>query len=256
MANLRNFIWSGTYDGMPVNIYLNRTPQIGRGVVEVAQPLRLVVTGEVDLLGSHSGTVEVAMPDESASGTCTVVLNGAAHTDCAYHTDGGYLKIQAAGRELTLGAADKQWTWVGVSGVPGWIGLWPASEVMAEGEAERELAARTIGIDIVLTNATDDTITLTATAVEPNNYEIPPHFPSSLGKLTLGKTHAEALYYRKTVPIKIRIDDDLSFTYDPYNPTTAAGSVERGDGTFGYVCFQTEGYNFQLVVWATKYSQT
>jgi hypothetical protein len=141
MANLRNFIWSGTYDGMPVDIYLNRTPRIGRGVVEVAQPLRLVVKGEAELLGSHKGTVEIRMPDESAGGTCTVVLNGAAHGDCPYVTDGTYLKIQAAGRELTLGAADKQWTWVGVSGVPGWIGLWPASEAMAADEAERELAA-------------------------------------------------------------------------------------------------------------------
>jgi hypothetical protein len=141
MANLRNFIWSGTYDGMPVDIYLNRTPQIGHGVVEVAQPLRLAVRGEVEVLGTHKGTVEIRMPDESASGACTVVLNGAAYTNCPYRTDGSYLKIQAAGRELTLGAADKQWTWVGVSGVPGWIGLWPASAAMPEDEAERELAA-------------------------------------------------------------------------------------------------------------------
>ena len=141
MANLRNFIWSGTYDGMPVDIYLNRTPQIGHGVVEVAQPLRLAVRGEVDLFGSHQGTVEIRMPDESASGSCTVVLNGAADGNCPYLTDGIHLKIQAAGRELTLGSDDKQWTWIGVSGVAGWIGLWPASEAMAADEAERELAA-------------------------------------------------------------------------------------------------------------------
>jgi len=116
--------------------------------------------------------------------------------------------------------------------------------------------SRTIGIDFVLVNATDDTITLTATPAGSNDYEIPPNFPSSLGKLTLGKAHAEAYYYRKTVPIDIRINDDFSFTYDPYNPTTAEDSVEKGDGELGYVCFKTGDYNVQLVVWATKYSQT
>jgi hypothetical protein len=117
--------------------------------------------------------------------------------------------------------------------------------------------SRTIGIDIVLVNATDDTITLTATPAGSNDYEVPPNFPSSLGKLTLGKAHAEAYYYRKTVPIDIRINDEFSFTYDPYNPSVAEDSVEKGEhGELGYVCFNTEGYNFQLVVWATKYSQT
>jgi hypothetical protein len=114
--------------------------------------------------------------------------------------------------------------------------------------------SRTIGIDIVLVNATDDTITLTGTAAGSDDYEIPPNFPSSLGKLTLGKVHAEAEYYRKTVPIDIRIND-FSFTYDPYNPSTAEGSVVSEDGVSGYACFQTGDYNFQLVVWATKYSQ-
>jgi hypothetical protein len=100
--------------------------------------------------------------------------------------------------------------------------------------------SRTIGIDIVLINATDDTITLTATAGS-NDYESTPNFPSSLGKFTLQKAHAEAYYYRKTVPIEIRINDTLSFTYDPYNPSTEKGSVETSGGEFGYVCFQTEG---------------
>jgi hypothetical protein len=134
MANLRNFLWSGTHDGMPVDVYLNRTPRIGHGVVEVAQPLRLLAKGEVELAGTHTGTVEIRMPDESASGSCTVVLNGAAYGNCPYLTDGIYLK-------LTLGADDKQWTWIGVGGGVGWIGLWPASEAMAANEAERELAA-------------------------------------------------------------------------------------------------------------------
>jgi hypothetical protein len=142
MANLRNFIWSGSHDGIPVDIYLNRTPKIGNGVLQVAQPLRLALQGKATVLGKEvSGTVEIRMPDESPSGTCTVVLNGAEHANCPYRTDGSYLKIQVADRELSLGDHDKQWTWLGVSGVPAWIGFWPASQTMEADEAERELAA-------------------------------------------------------------------------------------------------------------------
>lgn len=141
MANLRNFIWSGSHDGMALDIYLNRWPQIGDGVLQVAQPLRLALKGQATVLGQHvSGTVDIRMPDESPSGTCTVILNGVSNDGCAYRTDGGYLKIQVAGRELSLSANDKQWTWIGVSGVPGSIGFWPASVAMPEDEAERELA--------------------------------------------------------------------------------------------------------------------
>ncbi|HEX8318459.1 hypothetical protein [Longimicrobium sp.] len=142
MANLRNFIWSGSQDGMPLDIYLNRTPQIGTGVLQVAQPLHLVLQGDATVLGNRvAGTVDIQMPDASDHGTCTVVLNGTRHDGCAYHTDGSYLKIQVAGRELSLTANDKQWTWLGVSGVPAWIGFWPGSEAMAAGEAARELDA-------------------------------------------------------------------------------------------------------------------
>src|ERR1700741_96321 len=107
----------------------------------------------------------------------------------------------------------------------------------------------TIGLDIVLVNPPDDTITLTATAAGSNDYAISPSFPPSLGKFTRGKLHAEAYYYRKTVPINIRINDTLSFTFDPYNPSTAEGSVEMGDGKLEYACFHTVKYDFQLVVW-------
>jgi hypothetical protein len=141
MANLRNFMWSGSRDGMPLDIYLNRWPQIGNGVLHVAQPLRVVLEGKATVLGQEvSGTVDIRMPDESPNGTCTVILNGVTHANSPYRTDGGYLKIQVAGRELSLSANDKQWTWIGVSGVPGSIGFWPASVAMPEDEAERELA--------------------------------------------------------------------------------------------------------------------
>ncbi|MFL5537367.1 MAG: hypothetical protein ACJ8J0_00095 [Longimicrobiaceae bacterium] len=142
MANLRNFMWSGSRDGMPLDIYLNRTPQIGNGELQVAQPLRVVLKGEATVFGKPvAGTVEIRMPDESPGGTCTVILNGVTHADCPYRTDGSYLKIQVADRELSLSGNDKQWTWLGVSGVPAWIGFWPASAAMPEDEAERELEA-------------------------------------------------------------------------------------------------------------------
>jgi hypothetical protein len=142
MANLRNFIWSGSHDGMPLDIYLNRTPQIGNGVMQVAQPLRVALEGEATVFGQRiKGTVEIRMPDESPSGTCTVVLNGVVHNNCAYRTDGSHLYIEVAGRTLTLTANDKQWSWIQVSGVPAWIGFWPSSAAMPADEAERELEA-------------------------------------------------------------------------------------------------------------------
>jgi hypothetical protein len=143
MANLRDFLWSGSHDEMPVDIYLNRTPQIGYGVLRVAQPLHVVLEGEATVFGQQvKGTVEIRMLDESGSGTCTVTLNGGVHDGCAYHVDGGYLKIRVADRELTLGGAgDKQWTWIGVSGVPAWIGVWPGGSAVAQGDAAREMEA-------------------------------------------------------------------------------------------------------------------
>jgi len=142
MANLRNFIWSGSHDGLNLEIYLNRTPKIGGGVLHVAQPLRLVLEGTATVLGKEvGGTVEIRMPDESPSGSCTVVLDGEWHPDCRYRIDGGYLKIQVADRELSLGDHDKMWTWLGLSGVPAWIGFWPAAQAMDADEAQRELAS-------------------------------------------------------------------------------------------------------------------
>lgn len=143
MANLRDFLWSGSRDGMPVDIYLNRTPQVGSGVLHVARPLFVALEGEATVFGQHvKGTVQIRMPDESSSGTCTVTLNGGVHEGCAYHVDGGYLKIQVADRELSLGGAgDKQWTWIGVSGVPAWIGVWPGGSATAHDDEARSLEA-------------------------------------------------------------------------------------------------------------------
>jgi hypothetical protein len=142
MANLRDFIWSGSHDGMPVDIYLNRTPMIGSGVLLIAQSLHLSFKGEAVVFGKRvAGTVEIMMPSNSPSGTCTVVLNGVSHYGCGFRVDGTYLKIQVAGRELTLGAQDKQWTWISASGVPAWFGLWPSSQAMEAGEAERGMEA-------------------------------------------------------------------------------------------------------------------
>lgn len=143
MANLRNFLWNGSHDGMPVDIYLNRTPRIGSGVLQVAQPLRVKLEAQVTVFGqTYGGNVEILMPDQAGNGTCTVILNGARHDDCQYHVDGHYLYIHVADRELQLGGAgDKQWTWLKVSGVPAWIGVWPGSHAMSADEAERELEA-------------------------------------------------------------------------------------------------------------------
>lgn len=137
MANLRNFIWSGSHDGMPLDLYLNRFPSIGTGVLRQAQPLRLVVDGEVSVLGTtYRGSIDIRMPDEASAGQCTVVVNGQTRDGCAYHVEGDTLVIQVADRTVRLSAGDKQWTWIGVSGVPAYVGVWPASSSVALTDAD------------------------------------------------------------------------------------------------------------------------
>jgi hypothetical protein len=114
--------------------------------------------------------------------------------------------------------------------------------------------ARTIGIDIVLVNATGGEVRFEA-SVDGNDYQDPPAPPAFMGASTLQKIHAEAYYYRKTVPIHFKINDGaFTFGYDPYNPFMEQGSVETGTGgELGYICYGTGDYNFQLVVWGAKY---
>jgi hypothetical protein len=124
MANLQNFVSRALHGGSSVDIYLNRTPRIGSAKLEVVQPLQLRTSGAIKVFGFTVTGAEIDMPDESPSGTCTVKYNGGSYA-CPYHVDGAYLKIQIQGREVSI-SADGTWTWIGVGGFPGWIGIWPA----------------------------------------------------------------------------------------------------------------------------------
>jgi len=133
MADLLQFVNSALHSGQTVDVYLNRTPQIGDGATDIVASLHLKLHGRASILGRQfAGEVEIVMPDLSSSGTCRVVFNGQVADGCAYQTNGSQLKIRFPGAEITLMRGDKSWTWVGLDRPPVWIGIWPTSAGLVE----------------------------------------------------------------------------------------------------------------------------
>lgn len=134
MANLRQFIWKGSKAGMKLDFYAGRWTKLGTGEWITVEDLHLKVQGKGEIAGNKfEGTVEIVMPDNSPKGHCKVTLNGALHDKCPYETVGHRLKITLPqlDRLLELENNDKEWTWIGISGVPTWIGLWPQGAALA-----------------------------------------------------------------------------------------------------------------------------
>lgn len=135
MANLKHFIWEGSRSGLEVDIYGGRVLKVGDGKWIVVEELRLKLEGKGKIFEfEFKGDVEIIMPDLSPRGHCTVILNGKRHADCPYQASGNHLKIEkVADRVLELKAQDGKWSWVGISGVPTWIGVWPKGHALEKG---------------------------------------------------------------------------------------------------------------------------
>lgn len=124
MANLKLYIWEGAQAGQPFDIYSGPFVKVGDGKWLTTEKLHIAVQGSVFGIGPKK--VEIVMPDEAPSGHCKVIVDGSVYDKCPYKTEGKRLTIQNVdNRTLELEDQDKKWSWVGVSGVPEWIGLWP-----------------------------------------------------------------------------------------------------------------------------------
>lgn len=131
MANLKDFIAEGSRAGMELDVYAGRLIQIGEGRWITVEELRIKVWARIKLLDLVTeGHVEIIMPDLAPRGKCTVILNETSrHDNCPYHVLGNRLKIEKVrDRTLELEGWEGKWTWLGVSDVPTWIGLWPKGE--------------------------------------------------------------------------------------------------------------------------------
>ncbi len=129
MANLKLFIWDGAQAGQAFDIYSGPIVKIGDGKWLKIEKLHIVIQGSIPS-GIGPKKVEIIMPDEAPSGHCKVIFDGAPF-NCPYEVQDKRLKIhRVADRTLELEAQDKLWSWVGVSGVPTWFGLWPQSAAL------------------------------------------------------------------------------------------------------------------------------
>ncbi len=133
MADLLKYVNGSLTTGLDVDVYMNHSPKIGTGRALIVETLHLKLTGEIDLpfIGKLRGDVEIAMPDTSDSGQCSMTFNGRKAT-CQYRTDRGYLYVEFPGAEVTLNGGASLWSWVGVSKIPGWIGVWPQGRDLAD----------------------------------------------------------------------------------------------------------------------------
>ena len=130
MANLKLFIWDGAQAGQTFDIYSGRALKIGDGKWLKTENLHIAVQGSIPS-GIEPRKVEIIMPDEAPKGHCKVIFDGALFDNCPYEVEHKRLKIQGvAGRTLELEAQEKLWSWVGVSGVPTWFGLWPQNAAL------------------------------------------------------------------------------------------------------------------------------
>ncbi len=132
MADLLKFVNGALRTGTKVDVYSGRVLKIGDGNALVIESLHLKLHGKLDIIGLHfEGDIEIIMPDTSDSGRCQMTFNGRTES-CPYRTDGDQLKVSFPGAEVTLVNGDKVWSWVGVSGVPTWIGVWPTDSAITE----------------------------------------------------------------------------------------------------------------------------
>ena len=128
MADLKKYVWEGLTSGQAVDIYLNRWPKIGSGVIDIIENLHLKCTGSGGIFGfTIKGSIEIRMPDTSSNGVCKVSLNGGTEESCKYQVSDGKLQINHSKTQITMYDNDKKWSWVHINNpVSAWAGIWPA----------------------------------------------------------------------------------------------------------------------------------
>lgn len=141
MADLRKFVWSGTHDGMKVDLY-SGFPRviIGNGEINEFKPLYIRVTGTLNA-PRRTETVEIIMPNESDRGVCTLIVSGNRFENCPYHVEGRALHIKHPSVEIKIDANDRKYTWVATTGfIRLAVGLWPQGQKMTAEDLAQDLA--------------------------------------------------------------------------------------------------------------------
>jgi hypothetical protein len=119
------------------------------------------------------------------------------------------------------------------------------------------MSSRTVGIDIILVNSTEKTVTFKDLKFDASDWETPPPLPSSIGPFTQKTIHAEAMYYRKTVPFSVQVicdDAPMHLEQDPYNARNVIKTHQQRDLNFTLLCLPTgNSYDLQLAVTETKF---
>lgn len=132
MANLTHFVNSATRSGSSVDFYLNTTPKIGSGKVDIIEPLKLQTSGTAKVFGSTIDmNIVVIMHSENETGTCDITFNGSTYTK-QYRTSKKSGKPELViedveGHDVYIYSGRRKWTWVKYTKYPAWIGIWPTS---------------------------------------------------------------------------------------------------------------------------------
>lgn len=146
MANLKDFVWEKTKEGLEFDVYVSRVIRIGSYKVPKLSEKQLVVDGEADfpIIGKVKGSVEILIQN---SEKCTVKLTGGEKQetlpDRSYHVAGNEITIDIKKKlfdavyidQIKLSDKDRMWTWLAFSVIPNvfvWVGGWPKGYAIAE----------------------------------------------------------------------------------------------------------------------------
>jgi len=151
MANLKDFVWEKTKDGMKFDVYASRVIKVGEYTVIKLTENQLIVDGnaKIPIIGDVKGAADILIQD---SKRCTVKLSGGGKqenlVDLPYHVAGNQLFIDVKRKvfgiyidQMVLQDRDSLWSWIGISIVPNvfvWIGGWPKGLDIADEDFNRD----------------------------------------------------------------------------------------------------------------------
>ena len=125
MANLLNFVNPKLRSGEAVTFYFDASHLKSSGTAQTVEALKLQIHGNIDsVVYKGDFDVEITMPDEASSGTCSISFNGNAR-ETAYHVDNSKLvipNVDGNNHQMTMYNGGTK-TRVTYSKIPGSIGI-------------------------------------------------------------------------------------------------------------------------------------
>lgn len=152
MANLKDFVWEKTKEGMNFIVYVSRVVPVGDYNVLKLTDNQFIVSGKakLPLIGDVDGSADILIQDPKR---CTVKLSGGGKqenlVDLPYHVAGNQLFIDVKKKlfnmlyvdQISLMDKDRMWSWIGFSLVPNvfaWVGGWPKGLDIADEDFNRD----------------------------------------------------------------------------------------------------------------------